>query len=274
VYFKNCKISDYSALKALGSRLVYLYNYDIDDSEFQKLCDGIKDANFPNLEYFAVAGETEKMCTDNEWGGEQRAKGIKYITSLKPLSEVKASAIGTVKYLSLECNEIGNDLDSQGNTKYALENLKNFNNLYLLRIEGNQLTTLKGLEDKNDLTYLIANNNKLGIDEKYLPSVDDTEKSDEELGKNASTDSLSALSNKSQLMCVNLRGNVNLKWVSYLSNDTAIKKLYFGDGTSDTDCVNIIDTEIATIRNILKNCGTNKSYPRKILACDVGYRRY
>ena len=81
-----------------------------------------------------------------------------------------------------------------------------------MRLEGNNLTTLKGLEDKENLTYLWACYNNLGIDEKY----NEEGSNDKERGKDESN-SLYSLNNKTKLFFLLLEGNFQLKWVSYLS---------------------------------------------------------
>ena len=259
---------EYAALKSM-SKLTHLYFYDLDDNDLKKICEGIKDANYPNLEYLAFVGNGSYICSTTDGTGNYKSAN-KSITSLESLRTLKSSCVGNVKYLSLEWNSIQDTEDMDGNTIFALENLVNFPNLYLLRVEGNKLTTLKGLEDKTDLTYLYASLNNLGKNETYtdLTTITDVETgevreaTDEDRGKNSSN-ALWALQFTNELYYLRLNGNPDLKWVSYLANDLKIGYLFFGDGSDARHCINMVDTEVGKIRTILSNCGVNKSYPGK-----------
>ena len=259
VFFKSSKIEDYSSLKKLGKKLKYLYFYDIDDAELDRVCTNIQDGNFEKLEYMAIVGVEHAINSVDKGISNQRTSD-KVITNLLPFSKLKGNVVGRVKYLSLQSNSIS-DTENKDSTKIlALENISEFKSLYLLRIERNNLTSLKGLENMANLNYLYCSYNNLGANEEYNPLGDGT---DEENGKDEVNDSLVSLKNKTNLLYLNLLGNVNLKWVGYLENDTALKYLYFGNGTDSGSCINMVDTEVGKLRNILKSCGQNKSYPGK-----------
>ena len=270
VYFQNCEIGDYSSL-AKVSKLKYLYFYSIDDNELNLICNGIKNANYPYLRYFAAVGSQDYISDTRDVTSGSRKVGVKYITNLNPIGTLSSTCIGNVEYLNLQCNEITNTVDEQGKTKYALENLVLFNNLYFLRVERNALTSLKGLENNKKIVYLYVSFNKLGQDETYTSLttvVDDQtglerEATDEDRGKNE-TNSIYALQYLENLYLLKIEGNVDLKWVGYLKYCTKIGCLYFGDGLDETiSDINMVDTEVASIRTIIKNCGGYKSYPGK-----------
>ena len=84
VYFKSTTVADYSSL-ANVRKLQYLYVYNIDDSELTKLCTGIQSAEFSNLEYLAVSGNTVYISSTNI-NYLNAAKSQKTITNLTPLS--------------------------------------------------------------------------------------------------------------------------------------------------------------------------------------------
>ncbi len=259
VFFKSCKIGNYSSLKNLGKKLKYLYFYDIDDKELDTVCTNIQDGNFEKLEYMAVVGKVDLVNdSKNSVTGLPTAK--KTITNLLPFSKLKGNVVGRVKYLSLQSNSISDTENDDGTKILALENISEFKDLYLLRIERNNLTSLKGLENMTDLTYLYCTYNNLGANEVYKPLGGETDK---EKGKDEINDSLASLRNKAKLFYLHLQGNLNLKWVGYLKNDTNLRYLYFGDGTVNTDCINMVDSDVGELRSILKLCGQNKSCPGK-----------
>ena len=259
VYFKNCYITDYSALSKLGNRLTHLSFYNIDDEELRKFCDGVKEANFGNLTHFAVVGVENGIWDKGEAVAGNSAKSERTITNLLPISSVGLNVFKNVTYLSLQNENINGFTGEDRERKYALENLDNFSSVILLRIERNNLTTLKGLEKMSQLKYLHASYNQLGKDEIYGPLNGETE---EAMGKNNDLDALSSLSGKTNLSHLYLQGNKDLKWVGYLSGCTGLISLRFGNDPNK-DCISMVDSEVSKLRIVLKNCGVNKSYPSK-----------
>ena len=169
VYIKNSIIDDgndstYKEYESLAkvAKLKYLYFYSVNDTDLEKICEGIKNANYPNLEYLAFMGRASYVCsTDDKINGARNSE--KSLTNLLPLSKLSSSCVGNVKYLSIQSNDISDTTSVENGitiTKYALENLVNFSDLYLLRVERNKLTSLKGLEDKSNLRYLYAGYNQ------------------------------------------------------------------------------------------------------------------
>ena len=259
VYFKNCYITDYSALSKLGNRLTHLSFYNIDDEELKKFCDGVKEANFGNLTHFAVVGVENGIWDKGETVAGNSAKSERTITNLLPISSVGLNVFKNVTYLSLQNENINGFTGEDRERKYALENLDNFSSVISLRIERNNLTTLKGLEKMSQLKYLHASYNQLGKDEIYEPLDGETEGT---MGKNNDLDALSSLSGKTNLSHLYLQGNKDLKWVGYLGNCTGLIVLRFGNDPN-RDCISMVDSEVSKLRIVLKNCGVNKSYPSK-----------
>ena len=260
IYFKNCNINNYSALSKLGNKLTHLSFYNIDDNELSYFCNGVKEANFGSLTHFAIVGNESYIWYAGDNAGSD-GKSDRTITNLLPLSSVGENVFKNVTHLSLQNENISDTIEND-KTKYALENLANFSNLNLLRIERNKLTTLKGLEKMNQLQYLYASYNELGKNEIYNTLENREGDTEENRGKNSSLDALSSLSGKTSLNYIYLQGNTKLKWVGYLSECTGIKILHFGSD-STKDCISMIDSEVSKLRDIFNKCGKNKSYPSK-----------
>ncbi len=239
IYFKGCIIDDYSAVGKLGSRLDTLYFYNINDTELQKVCDtnkGIGKYDLNNLESFAVVGNENFISIMDVTQGNlnNSGKSINTITSLKPLENLNDVTKKAIKNLSLQNNNI------QGK---ALESLKGFDNLILLRIEYNAITSLNGVLNMNNLQYLYASYNDLGKDETNTI--------------NPEIDSLSELSNLNNLYYLNLNNNNNLKNLNYLKECYSLK--YF----RILNCTNLNVSTLNEIINMVKQCITfeiNGSY--------------
>ena len=252
VYFKNVHISDYSNLSSLGSKLQYLYFYDIDDDELKTVCDGIKDAQFNNLEYFAVGGYNEWYEVNSDlyaisYNNVNSSKSNRTITSLKPLESLSDVTKKAIRYMCINNNNITDD---------NLMAISDFTNLYLLRMEYNSVKSLYGLENMKNLTYLYACNNLLGQDcledgedktKNCLSSLENKNKSNA-VQKDGSTDGLFYL---------NLRDNKNLKCVDYLENDVDVRYLYLRGCNSGMN--------VNSISDIILSCGNNYDLPCKFL---------
>ena len=240
VYFKSSTVADYSSL-ANVRKLKYLYLYNVDDSELNKLCTGIKDAEFRSLEYLAVVGNSTWISNTNVTNPNYigTSKSPKTITSIEPLSTLTDTTKKAVKYLSIQCNNIEGDLSS----------LSGYTNLILLRCEYNNLTSLAGMENMNELVYLCGVENKLGT-------------LDSGTGENVETGTaIASLANKTSLQQVNLENNTNLANVSYFENDTAIRHLYLGGCSTSMS--------VQGISYIIIACGSNYSLPVKFLTGTV-----
>ena len=242
VYFKSSVIADYSSLSKVN-KLKYLYLYNIDDNELNTLCNGIKDAQFSSLEYLAIVGNSSYISDTNIIQNVTSNKVSNSINSLDPFKQLNEITKKSVKYLSINNNNINGNLSE----------IKDFTNLLLLRCEYNNLTSLEGIQNMNNITYLCAVGNKIGT----ITKEDGSTK-----GESVETGtSISSLANKKQLYQVNLKNNSNLANVSYFKDDTALKYLYLS-GCSTTMNVNVISDRIIA-------CGSNYSLPVKFLTGTV-----
>ncbi len=245
IYFKNCNIGNYSAIGRMTRKLEYLYFYDVNNEEMEKACSkdrGIGGKDFEKLQYFAVVGE-ETYINSSENVYKENRTATKYIENLNFFDNLTLNTKNKIKYLSLQCNEIT-----------SIKNLKDFNNLYLLRVEGNKLQTLDGLKDlrpsegNKGLTYLYSNSNLLGNGEVISSDLPNE-------GKNELTDALSSLSNKTNLYYLRLTGNENLRWIEYIEDLSNIRYLYL-DG-----CTNLAN--VSSLKGVLGNCGINQAVDTK-----------
>ena len=235
VYFQNCKINDYSALKKV-SKLKTLYlllsNNNINANEqLATLCDstrGIGETDLSDLYYFGIFGYNP--IWQNIFTSEQSSSVKSNLDDISCLNNLSKNTKESIKYLLINNNKIS-----------SFEALKDFKNLYLLRGECNEITTLNGLQDMTNLRYLFLNRNKLG---------------DNEIEKNEEN-ALAYLKNNNNLYYINLKNNSNLKYVSYLSKYTGIRELYLAG------CENMNADSLYSIVNIINNCGSNCSIPSK-----------
>ena len=238
VYLKSSVISDYSSLSKVN-KLKYLYLYNIDDNELTTLCNGIKDAQFSDLEYLAIVGNNNAISDTDVVVNVYDTKVPNPINSLEPITQLSDTTKKAVKYLSINNNNISGDLSV----------INDFTSLILLRCEYNNLTSLDGLQNMNNLAYLCAVGNKIGTVTKEDGSL---ESESAETGT-----SISSLANKKQLYQVNLKNNSNLTNVSYFKENTELKYLHLA-GCSTTMNVNVIKDRILA-------CGSNYSLPVKFL---------
>ena len=246
IYFKSSVIGNYSSLAKL-SKLNHLYLYNIDDNELETLCRDIKEANFSNLEYLSIAGkmgyeaDVDVNKVYDTSSSMYVTKSSKTITKLTPLAELSDTTKKAVKYLSINHNNITGDLTE----------IKDYTNLILLRCEHNKITSLDGMDNMNNITYLCGVDNKLGtiINEAGIESGEDA----------ITGTSISALANKTQLTQVNLNSNSNLSNVSYFVNDTRLKYLYLENCSK-----NMV---VGNITNIINGC-TETRLPVKFLTGD------
>ena len=239
VIFKNCNITDFSPLGAMSDRLVKLFLFNSNDSQLELLCSqekGIANYDFLKLTQFAVfstgTGIDEfylERVFDNSWSPVYDYKSnVTSISCLKNLSQVTKSKITHI-------NLINNKLTS-------LEGLADFKNIYYLSVSGNLIESLSALNGIK-VTYLLCANNSLGKNELF--------------NENSVNDSLIGLSNNEKLYYLNLNGNTDLKWISYLKNDTNLRYLYL------EACTNIIDLDFAKIASIVAKCSENCKFDSK-----------
>ena len=128
VYFKSCIIDDYSSLGKLANRLKYLYLYNIDDKELERLCSesiGIGNCDFSNLNYLAIVGETSYISDIDYGHASNSTKSSRTITSLKPMANLTDITKKSVKYLTLQNENITDKSDELG-SEYNLKDIDRY----------------------------------------------------------------------------------------------------------------------------------------------------
>ena len=236
VQFENCGCEDYSDLCKLEKlNILYLIKPKMKDVDVKNLCSeskGIAKAEFENLEYFGIVGNSAYLqTTDKSYSTNNY--DIKDISSLSNLSDVTKKA---VKYLYIHNNNIS-----------SIESLSGFTNVLILRMELNPVTSFNGIQNMSKLQYLIApycyNNTNgsctLGSNEGNVPTDSDAL---DYIYKDRSGINTS-------LYYVNLEKNSELKYVDGLTNCNNIEYLYLGG------CNNI--KNIIDVKSIFARCGNN-----------------
>ena len=278
VYFQGCEIGNYSALRSLKDKIEYLYFYNIDDSELEKACSsnlGIGNCDFNKLKYLAISGNQEYIndlttpaekslatCIKSE-------KSSKTITSILPLKNLSESTKKSIKYLSLNNNNIS-----------SIDGISEFENLYMLRLEYNNLENLSGVGNLKSLEYLYCagmtslkslDEFQVGSKLKYLIAMNsglntlkglkncndiyriwaknnDFGTDIETTIKDETKDCLADLKDKTKINLVDFSNSQNLKWVDYLKNTTSIKYLYLDN------CNGIDGTSLSALKSIINDC--------------------
>ena len=263
VFFKGCVINNYNAVGKLGDKLNYLYFYNINDAELSKVCSkdkGIGGYDLNNLKYFAIVGNESYICNASILVANSTnpyinsSKSANTITSLEPLENLSEATKKAVLYFSLQNNNIADKMNSDTVEKYALEYIKDFTNVRLLRIEYNKITSLKGLENYNNLNTLVADANNLGKYEQYLEK--DENNNDKDDGRDLDN-ALASLENKTELSTLTVTLNSNLIWIDYLKNCSNLSALCL------KGCTSINDTSMAEIKAVVQRCGSKCTYESK-----------
>ncbi len=263
VFFSDeCNINDYKGIGKIA-KLKYLYLWNTSDREINKIFsadNGIASFAIPTLQYLAISrGDTRDICKTNTAYGYIRNDKVTDISSLQNLNQVTKDAI---KYISLECNRIS-----------SIESLKDYTNVYFLKVANNDLNSLKGIENMHKLTYLIANNNLLGTDientetmhteQDSLASISKVDISGNDISRYTFT------SNMPNLYMVNLSNNENLVWCNYLKDCNKIKQLTI------KGCTKLNGIAVKSINEIINNCitstGIDSRYALSLLDANTNY---
>lgn len=216
IYFENCKINDYSKIGDLKEKLKTLIFYNTTDNEIEKLCsidNGIAKAELSGLENLAIVGNVEYIGSNaTNYGAQGSSKSTNTITNVKPLKNLTNSTKQAVKKLSLQCNNIT-----------SVEGIEDFVNIELIRLEFNKIETLAELKNMNNLKYIRANDNNLGVNEVYDVEI-------EEYGK-SENDALKSLENKEKITFLSLANN-KIRWIDYIVNNSNYQQLYLLGNTN------------------------------------------
>ena len=223
VYLKNSTIGDYKGISKL-SRLTYLYmerngnTEEVDNGEVDKLFTELEGANLSNLQYFGIFGGQK----DYNYSTANYSTASSNVTNISGFSKLGEETKKAIRYLYLNNNKITD-----------LSFIAECSNVELLRLEGNQETTLNYLGDMSELIYLTAANMKLNDINVF------------------------ASNSFSRLDYLNLRDNKELEDCSPLKNITTLSYLYLS-GCSNLDVVKV--EEIADFYNAIANKNIDSKY--------------
>ena len=235
IIFENCDIKDYSAMKKID-KLQKLYVIKSNNNEINKLFTAMKETDYTNLNTLAIVGD-DRIIEHKTIESENLSTTKSEVSNIDILKELTSSTKTSIKNLFLNNNNISDILA-----------ISDFINITLVRLDRNNLTSLKALEKMQNLNYVYAAYNNLGSDEIYDMSL-------ENFGKNEIEDALASLKGKTNITLLDLRDNVNLKWISYIKDSQRIDTLNL------TNCKNLVGSSLVEIKSIIINAGTNADIP-------------
>lgn len=181
--------------------------------------------------------------------------GVDYpLTTLKVYSSSNVNDISSLSNLSINTQKKVTTLTLSDTQISTIECLENFSSVTTLSIQATDLKTLKGVKNMTKLKELYAHACNLGNDEIYNTNLENN-------GMDSSRDALADLENISTLETVYLYSNDNLKWISYISNNSGITSLNCNNNT------NLVKSDVAKMKNIYNNLTTrNSAFHSKYLA--------
>ena len=285
IYFKNCKVNNYTKLSTAWN-LQYLYLYlpptmsETDaNAQVEKLGEGLANATeIKNLEYFGISGTTA-MFDGKYTSDTSDTSKIYYVdvekysnlTNIDNLEKFSNNLKQSIKYLYLNNNSFK-----------SINSLKDFKNLNEADLMCNiNLENLDGLENSTNLVYLCAQycnlKNIVGItgsinlriatfdsnlNLESLTGLEDSKNLDFLTAWKCNINDVTALKDNMKLRYLNLANNINLQNIIALKNCTGIKKLYLS-GNENMIGIEVRDALADETTHILQNCGGNYSIPSK-----------
>ena len=226
VYLKNSTIGDYKGISKL-SRLTYLYmerngnTEEADNGEVDKLFTGLEGANLSNLQYFGIFGVDQREYYYFE-GSDNYSGGTSSITNISGFSKLGEETKKAIRYIYLNNNKVSD-----------LSFIAECSNVEVLRLEGNQETTLNYIRNMSKLIYLTAANMKLNDINIFTSN------------------------SFSRLDYLNLKDNTELEDCSSLNNLNSLTKLFLA-GCSNLDVVKV--EEIADFYNSMSRKNIDSKY--------------
>ena len=285
IYFKNCKVNNYTKLSTAWN-LQYLYLYlpptmsETDaNAQVEKLGEGLANATeIKNLEYFGISGTTDMF--DGKYTSDTNNTSKINYTDVKKYS--KLSNIDNLEKFSNNLKQSIKYVYLNNNSFKSINSLKDFKNLNEADLMCNlNLENLDGLENNQNLIFLCAQfcnlKNIIGVkgsknlktasfkfnsNLETLSGLEDSKDLDFLHVWNCNINDITALKDNMKLRYLNLGNNINLQSVIALKNCTGIRKLYLDNN------INMIGTEVRdaladATTHILQNCGGNYRIPSK-----------
>ena len=300
IYFDNCKISDYSKM-ANVLKLKYLYFYfpttmtEIEaNAQITNLGNGMANATrIDGLEYLYIFGDnTNIIYSRNNYGWDRTDDGFfKYssdalsnltdISNLKKLpNNIKNSVIelylNNHKITDISClsdfTGLQNVIMPCNPELHSLKGLENKENLLYLAAQQPDLkdatgktrsdmgySNLDGLKGCSKLLYLVLFNN---TNLQNISGIKDSSSLIRLYANNCNITSTDGLQGKDgngldSLVYLNLENNVNLESVFHINECDKIVELYLAGN------INMNDIEAIALESVILKCGSNYSIPQK-----------
>ena len=285
IYFKNCKINNYTKISTAWN-LQYLYLYlpptmsEADaNAQVEKLGEGLANATeIKNLEYFGISGTTAMF--DGKYTSDTNNTSKINYTDVKKYS--KLSNIDNLDKFSNNLKQSIKYLYLNNNSFKSINSLKDFKNLNEADLMCNiNLENLDGLENSTNLVYLCAQycnlKNIVGItgsinlrtatfdgnlNLESLTGLEDSKNLDFLTAWKCNINDVTALKDNMKLRYLSLANNINLQNIIALKNCTGIKKLYLS-GNENMIGTEVRDALADETTHVLQNCGPNYSLPTK-----------
>ena len=285
IYFKNCKINNYTKISTAWN-LQYLYLYlpptmsETDaNTQVEKLGEGLANATeIKNLEYFGISGTTDffekqhiydtkdentKFCVE-----KYSSNSISNFSNSESLKNVASNIKEKIKYMYLPCNSISSmdflegykniyELDIMYNKKLQnLNGLQNHNTLKYLGVQKCDISDISDLSTVSSLLIISLHSNK---NLNNLVGIENNVSLYKLLVQNCNLIDISSLKSLLNLSYVDLQNNLSLTNVSYIKNCIKLNTLYLAGNE------NMQVNTVQEIESIIKQCGNNYSLPNKYL---------
>ena len=251
IFIQNCKIKDYSALAKVPN-LQDIFFYWTSDEEIEKFCsneNGIGGKDITSLRHFGIYGAQHFSFDYSGIGNHDDTRREYYVnhskfSQIELLSNLSEKTKQSIRYLYLNNNSITN-----------IENIWEFSNITVLRIESNYITSLNGMYNENiksgitKCKYIFTNHNNLGKNlenENLNPELDSLSNFSKTIFSNDKYTFEAYLNN---IVFLDLSYNNDLKYVDYLKPLITVNELWL------LECNNLNTSSVLNIANIISKGG-------------------
>jgi len=248
IFIQNTTVGDYSKLSKLKIRRLYVYKPV--DEEVRKLFDntlGIGGVDMPTLKYLGLYGDqhfttyVEERPTFND-GTTKRS----LLTNISYLSNLSSTTKESIEYLYLNNNELTN-----------IDNLYEFKNVHFLRLEGNNITSLVGLYNKEknigmfEIERLFVRKNLLGedIEGDSLNPASDSLRDFSTVTKNQDN-TYTFTKVFTNIKYLDLAKNSSLKYIDYIKSCSTLEYIWLNG------CTSLSNSSVLNAASILNNTNT------------------
>ncbi len=227
--FYNCSLNDYTEISKLN-KLEYLYLYNSNDSEVEKIFNTMKNTDYNNLQYLGIFGTPINSSTSDYFWYQNDSGIISNVTNVDSLKNLTVNTKLAVKYLYLNNNKIS-----------SISCLDGFYKVEHLLVNRNALTNLNGIENMKDLYILSVQANKELNDINAISNLTNLQTF---ISYRTNLNNIKVLKDKTSLTYLNLANNKQLQDVSDISTLENLKTLYLAG------CTNMNIESVKSIRYI------------------------